>query len=122
MKASLSLFLLSLTFFCSDIAAQNQATIHFDLRPGAKVPVTMTGATRARLAGNSNNSNTASAATLEQQIFAMINAERAKNGLVDLEWSESVATVARMHSADMAHEKFFGHRGSDGSMVDDRAD
>jgi uncharacterized protein YkwD len=54
--------------------------------------------------------------------IAMINAERAKNGLSELEWSETVAAVARLHSEDMARVQFFSHRGSDGSMVDDRAD
>ncbi|MEO8041729.1 MAG: CAP domain-containing protein [Acidobacteriota bacterium] len=71
---------------------------------------------------SSNEPTRTSAGNIEQQIFALINAERSKNGLSELEWSESLAAVARMHSEDMANVKFFSHRGSDGSMVDDRAD
>lgn len=64
----------------------------------------------------------ARASVVEREVFARINAERLKNDLPELEWSENVAAVARLHSQDMAREKFFSHRGSDGSMVDDRAD
>jgi len=61
-------------------------------------------------------------ADLEQQAFAMINQLRAKNGEPPLVWSDDVAKVARLHSTNMAEQKFFSHRGLDGSMVDDRAD
>jgi uncharacterized protein YkwD len=37
-------------------------------------------------------------------------------------WNEQLSNLARVHSQDMAEQKFFSHRGSDGSMVDDRAD
>lgn len=59
---------------------------------------------------------------LEQQTFAEINQLRAKNGETPLVWSDAVAKVARLHSTNMAEQKFFSHRGLDGSMVDDRAD
>lgn len=121
MKSSFALFLLTLTFLCSNSAAQTRASINFDLRPDAGRPVD-DGATRTRLAQSTNRPHNPSAAAIEQQVFALINAERAKNGLSELEWSESVAAVARLHSEDMAHVKFFSHRGSDGSMVDERAD
>jgi len=121
MKSSLALILLTLTFFCSDSAAQTRASINFDLRPDAGRPVD-DGATRTRFAQSTTRPNNPSAAAIEQQVFALINAERAKNGLTELEWSESVAAVARLHSEDMARAKFFSHRGSDGSMVDARAD
>ena len=121
MKSSFALILLTLTFFCSDSAAQTRASINFDLRPDAGRPLD-DGATRNRFEQSSTSPNKPSAAAIEQQIFAMINAERAKNGFGALEWNESVAAVARMHSEDMAHAKFFSHRGSDGSLVDARAD
>ena len=38
------------------------------------------------------------------------------------QWNDDVATLARLHSHNMADGRFFSHRGSDGSMVDDRAD
>jgi Uncharacterized protein with SCP/PR1 domains len=59
---------------------------------------------------------------LEKQAFAEINDLRAKNGTPQLVWSDEVAKVARLHSNNMAEQKFFSHRGLDGSMVDDRAD
>src|SRR6185369_8280521 len=99
-----------------------RVSLNFDLRPDADRSVDDSGSTRARLAQSSNRPNKPSAAAIEQQVFALINAERTKNGLTELEWSESVAAVARLHSEDMAHAKFFSHRGSDGSMVDERAD
>jgi uncharacterized protein YkwD len=55
-------------------------------------------------------------------VFKLLNAERREHGLTDLEWSDDVAALARMHSENMADQDFFSHRGSDGSMVDDRAD
>jgi uncharacterized protein YkwD len=122
MKPSFVLFLLSLTFFCGKTAAQTRASINFDLRPDSGRSVEESGATRDRFARNSNRINKPSAAAIEQQVFALINVERTKKGLSELEWSEPVAAVARLHSEDMAAAKFFGHRGSDGSMVDDRAD
>ena len=65
---------------------------------------------------------TPNAADLEQQAFAEINQLRAKDGEPLLVWSDDVAKVARLHSTNMAEQKFFSHRGLDGSMVDDRAD
>jgi uncharacterized protein YkwD len=61
-------------------------------------------------------------ADLEQQAFALINQLRAKDGDPPLTWNDDVAKVARLHSSNMAEQKFFSHRGLDGSMVDDRAD
>jgi uncharacterized protein YkwD len=59
---------------------------------------------------------------LEHEVFELLNAERVRRGLTELPWSDEVAKVARIHSDNMASGKFFSHRGSDGSMVDDRAD
>lgn len=65
---------------------------------------------------------TAAIREIERSAFALMNAERAKKGLESLRWSEDIAGVARLHSANMAAYQFFGHRGTDGTMVDDRAD
>jgi uncharacterized protein YkwD len=59
---------------------------------------------------------------LERLAFQLINEKRAEQGLEALEWNEDIARMARLHSNDMAQNKFFSHSGNDGSMVDDRAD
>jgi|SRR5215203_2579813 len=120
MKSPFVVLLLTLTFYCGHSAAQTSASINFDLRSDAGNASNLSGSTRARV--TKRNSKNASAASIERQIFALINAERIKNGLSELEWNESLAAVARLHSDDMANAKFFSHRGSDGSMVDTRAD
>lgn len=60
--------------------------------------------------------------SLERSTFEILNRERATRGLTPLVWDESVAKVARLHSRNMANEKFFSHRGPDGSTVDARAE
>lgn len=59
---------------------------------------------------------------VENQIFYLINRQRAAQGLAPLAWNEEAARIARMHSQNMANYKFFSHRGLDGKMVNDRAD
>lgn len=59
---------------------------------------------------------------MELDLFSQLNAIRVKEGLHELVWNDDVAAVARLHSTNMAEQNFFSHRGSDGSMVDDRAD
>lgn len=66
--------------------------------------------------------NAGSAEQIERDIFALINRQRAAQGLEGLIWNEEVAKIARMHSRNMAGGKFFSHRGLDGKMVNDRAD
>lgn len=61
-------------------------------------------------------------ASVEKQAFDLINEKRADAGLESLVWNDELAELARRHSQDMADLKYFSHRGSDGSMVDDRAD
>ncbi len=122
MKPPFALFLLILAFFCGNSAAQKRIGINFDLRSDASDSADVAGATRSRFVADRDRPYRLSAAAIEQQVFAMINAEREKKGLSRLDWSESLAALARVHSEDMAHEKFFSHRGSDGSLVDERAD
>ena len=59
---------------------------------------------------------------LERQVFDLINKTRTENGDAPLVWSDQAAAIAREHSADMASNKYFSHRGTDGTMVDDRAE
>jgi uncharacterized protein YkwD len=122
MKSPFLFLALIITTLTTASFGQARARINFDLRSDAGTESSLSGSTRLRVTNGPNGSRRASAGTIEQQVFALINAERSKNGLSELEWSESLAAVARLHSADMARVKFFSHRGSDGSMVDDRAD
>lgn len=59
---------------------------------------------------------------LEQRAFELLNERRRELGLSTLVWNDDVAKIARLHSQNMAENKFFSHRGLDGSMVNDRAD
>jgi len=62
-----------------------------------------------------------SASDVERRAFELANAERQAIGLRLLQWDESLARLARMHSQDMAEESYFSHRNPNGEMVDDRA-
>jgi len=59
---------------------------------------------------------------LEKSTLQLINEQRSQQGLPALVWNEKLAQVARLHSENMAHYKFFNHRGLDGLMVNERAD
>ena len=120
MNLSVLLFLLILTL-SSNIVSQTRANTVLDVQLAAGAGPGPTGSTRSRMVKTVGES-TPTAGELEQEVFTLVNAERNKNGLNTLEWNESLADLARLHSRDMASRKFFGHRGSDGSMVDDRAD
>jgi uncharacterized protein YkwD len=54
-------------------------------------------------------------ASLELLIHKLVNSERAKNGLPQLGWNETLRQVARDHSRDMAERGFFSHVGPDGA-------
>lgn len=57
---------------------------------------------------------------MEQEVLALVNSERAKNGLSALSWADDVATVARAHSSDMINRGFFSHTNPDGESPFDR--
>lgn len=59
---------------------------------------------------------------VEKTAFNLINQKRADLGLKPLTWNNELASVARLHSRNMAEFDFFAHRGIDGKMVSDRAD
>lgn len=56
----------------------------------------------------------------EAQIIAMINAERAKQGLVALSYNGQLATAAERHANDMAAQNYFSHTSKNGAQVGDR--
>ena len=60
--------------------------------------------------------------SLEQVAFDLLNQKRIENGLRPLAWSDKLASIARLHSQNMAEFNFFSHRGLDDKMVSDRAD
>ncbi len=52
---------------------------------------------------------TSFAAQVEQEVFARINTERAKNGLAQLALDSTLTTLARAHSTDMVTNSYFSH-------------
>lgn len=57
---------------------------------------------------------------MEQEVLALVNSERAKNGLSALSWADDIAAVARAHSSDMINRGFFSHTNPDGESPFDR--
>lgn len=122
LKTNLLLFLAIITVISAPAAAQKRAG-----RPVA-VLVDEIGNSSGKQAARKTASAAGnvgrranSALPIERDVFALLNNARAEKGLPPLEWDDSLAELARMHSRNMANEKFFSHRGQDGSMVDDRA-
>lgn len=122
LKLKLLLFLAIITIISAPAAAQKRAgrpvAILVDEIGNSKgkqaAPKTASPAGNTRRRANS-------ALPIERVVFELLNEARAEKGLSALEWDDSLAELARMHSRNMANEKFFSHRGQDGSMVDDRA-
>ncbi len=125
MKSARLFFFITLAFCTNAAFPQGEANITLDLRPGLAENAGVVQFARDRIAraeANVRAPESAAAGKLERNVFELLNGERRSQGLPALEWSDEVAAVARLHSQNMAEEKFFSHRGSDGSMVDDRAD
>lgn len=57
---------------------------------------------------------------MASQVLALINAERAKAGCAAVSVDQKLTAAAQGHSADMATNNFFDHRGSAGTQVSDR--
>ncbi|WP_434445965.1 CAP domain-containing protein [Lentzea sp. E54] len=57
----------------------------------------------------------ATAATVQEDVIALTNAERAKAGCPALRQNAALSTAAQRHSQDMAAHNFMSHTGSDGS-------
>lgn len=58
---------------------------------------------------------------LARATHARINRARQAEGLAPLAWDETLAPLARLHSADMASRGYFAHTGPDGRDVNARA-
>ncbi|MGE5474320.1 MAG: CAP domain-containing protein [Ignavibacteriales bacterium] len=58
---------------------------------------------------SNNPQDTSSAASIEKQVAAQVNAQRAKNGLPALSYNSALAKMARVKSQDMINENYFGH-------------
>ncbi|MDO6509326.1 CAP domain-containing protein [Celeribacter halophilus] len=54
------------------------------------------------------------------QIIALINAERARQGLMALSYNGKLATAAQRHADDMAAKGYFSHTSKSGATVGDR--
>lgn len=78
--------------------------------------------TKESLPRTVNLKNGFTAGDLEEQVFQLLNRQRAAKNLSALEWSDEIAKIARLHSENMAKYKFFSHQGVDGLMVNERAD
>lgn len=56
-----------------------------------------------------------------RQILELVNAERRRKRLTELEWDNDLARMAQSYSRRMARENFFDHIDFDGKDVADRA-
>jgi uncharacterized protein YkwD len=63
----------------------------------------------------------ANADTGEREIFDLINQERSKKGLGELNWDANLSRLARGYSQKMARENFFSHYDDGGGSVETRA-
>jgi uncharacterized protein YkwD len=59
-------------------------------------------------------------ADLEARMLALVNAERAANGLPPLQADPALAEVARAHSRDMFARGYFSHANPEGQQASDR--
>jgi uncharacterized protein YkwD len=57
----------------------------------------------------------------EYEIFNLVNGERRKRRMTDLDWDDRLASLARRFSEQMARQNFFSHFDRDGKSVADRA-
>ncbi|RLN49936.1 hypothetical protein BBJ29_001692 [Phytophthora kernoviae] len=60
------------------------------------------------------------APSIQAQMLAAVNAERAAEGLPALCMNSKLQSAAQGHSNDMATNNIFGHTGSDGSSMANR--
>jgi uncharacterized protein YkwD len=56
----------------------------------------------------------------EQDIFALVNSERSRQGIEPYVWHSQAAQAARAHSWDLVLNNLNGHQGSDGSRAANR--
>jgi uncharacterized protein YkwD len=58
----------------------------------------------------------------ESNIFQLVNRERERAGLSDVQWDAAAATVARRYAERMADQGFFAHVDPDGNTAMQRAE
>ncbi|MDQ3799772.1 MAG: CAP domain-containing protein [Acidobacteriota bacterium] len=106
LKAKLCLFVLSavifVTAFAQDVSAQRRV---------------YTASSNARVSAGSAANLDAD----EREVFDLVNQERSKKGLGELNWDANLSRLARAYSQKMARENFFSHYDKDGGSVDTRA-
>jgi uncharacterized protein YkwD len=57
---------------------------------------------------------------MEQQLFDLVNAERAQRGIGTLQWDALAGSTARAHSVDMMKKNYFDHTNLSGKSPFDR--
>ena len=93
------------------------AVINFGSNPTAAQTIKTGSARSIYISGSSANDFDAAA----RQILELVNAERRKKRLPELEWDRDLTRMARAYSKQMARENFFDHVDEDGKNVADRA-
>ncbi|MGI8641675.1 MAG: CAP domain-containing protein [Pyrinomonadaceae bacterium] len=134
---TISLFVLSNFLFCvssrsvfaQTIESQNKIILFVnrnDKNAAVVRPRVFKSPVRKEISDNKpTETNPAKATTnfsCERQVFEFINKKRTEISLTPLIWNDDIAKIARIHSENMASNKFFNHAGLDGSMVNNRAD
>lgn len=74
----------------------------------------------AVVSGGSGSTCSGGNAAFESSLLAMINQERANNGVAALSASSSLTAVARAHSEEMAVQDYFDHNSAGGASPFDR--
>ena len=72
----------------------------------------------ANRAGATLQTNDARVLRLEKLMLQIVNNERASKGIAPLAWDETMASVARAHSAEMRERKYFAHESPTPSLKD----
>ncbi len=82
--------------------------------------ITATGTVKAHPAYGNQDPAIGLLQSSEAVIYARVNEERAKHGLMKLEWASDVAEVAHRHSEDMAVKEYFAHVNQEGELLETR--
>jgi len=89
--------------------------------PTTEATVTEAGATATpTIAPTVSTCNASPNASVEDQVIALVNAERIAQGLAAYSVDSRLTAAARVQGTDMACNHFTSHTGSDGSTVRDR--
>jgi uncharacterized protein YkwD len=87
------------------------------LSPIASAPIKVDANSKTEFFGMPKGTERITSASLtgEQEVLKLINAERLKKGLSQLEWDEDLAKAARYHAYDLATQDYFEHASFDRS-------